>query len=397
MKNSDKIRVAVLFGGRSAEHEISLLSATNVIENLDPNLFQVIPIGIDKKGNWFLGKDIFVQSLKQHKVPQLSENNSQERWFTPEWIGKPAEKNPEQFKELLKSNQSSALFDVVFPVMHGSFCEDGSLQGLLELADLPYVGCGVLSSAIGMDKDIAKRLVREAGVKVGPYVVIHKDQWLAHPETISKDIEYRLSSTAASSASNLFPLFVKPANAGSSVGVSKVKQMNELADKINEAFRFDNKVLVEKAINAIDLEVAVLESLQTDEGPIISVVGQIKSKHEFYSYAAKYLDESSTVIIPAEIDDALKKHITNMAKIIFQTLECEGMARIDLFLDQDSHEIYFNEINTIPGFTTISMYPKLMAASGIPYPDLLKHLIQLAIKRHKQKSKLVRNYEEEHV
>lgn len=378
----------MLYGGRSAEHEISLLSAMNVIENLDPEIFDVVPIGIDKQGNWFLGKDVFLKSLEHKKVPLLKENNLHTTWFTPEWVGKPAEKNPQHFKELkeLIARKSATLFDVVFPVVHGTYCEDGSLQGLLELANLPYVGAGVLSSAIGMDKDISKRLAEAAGIMVAPYIVIRHDQWLCNAEQVIHNIQEKLST---------FPLFVKPANTGSSIGISKVKSIDDLADKINEAFRFDNKILVEKAINAIELEIAVLESLEPNKDPIVSVVGEIKSQHEFYSYEAKYLDENgATLVIPALIEDALKENAGKLAITLFKTLECEGMARIDLFLDKDSKEIYFNEINTIPGFTQMSMYPKLMGASGITYPNLLKHLIELAIKKYKNKSKLIRSYEE---
>lgn len=385
MKILDKIRVAVLFGGRSLEHEVSLLSARNVIENLDPNIFDVVPIGIDKQGNWFLGKDIFLKSLENKKVPLLEENNLHATWFTPEWISKPADKDPQQLQALV-GQKSATLFDVVFPVMHGTFCEDGSLQGLLELANLPYVGAGVLSSAIGMDKDISKRLAMAAGIRVAPFIAIRHEEWVGNREQVLNNIQEKL---------NTFPLFVKPANSGSSVGISKIKKFDDLQDKINEAFRFDNKILVEKAINAVELEIAVLESLEPNKDPIASVVGEVKSQYEFYSYQAKYLDENGAdLVIPAHIEDALKERASQLAIKVFNILECEGMARIDFFLDKDSKEIYFNEINTIPGFTKMSMYPKLMDASGITYPNLLKHLIELAIKKYKNKSKLVRSYEE---
>lgn len=387
MKNPDKIRVAVLFGGRSAEHEISLLSAINVIENLDADLFEVVPIGIDKQGNWFLGNEVFSKSLEHKKVPLLDENNVHATWFTPEWVGKPAEKNRNDFYlQEVMARKSGALFDVVFPVMHGTFCEDGSLQGLLELANLPYVGAGVLGSAICMDKDVSKRLAKAAGAKVAPYVAIRKDEWLLQRENVIEQIEKKL---------NIYPVFVKPANTGSSIGISKVKNKNELALKINEAFRFDRKVLIEQAINARELEIAALESLEKNGEPIVSVVGEIKTNHEFYSYEAKYLDENGAMLqIPAQIDEALKDEARLIATTLFKQLECEGMARVDLFLDKDSKDIYFNEINTIPGFTQMSMYPKLMNASGISYPNLLKHLIELAMKKHKNKSELVHNYEE---
>lgn len=381
MKQSDKIRVAVLYGGRSAEHEISLKSATNVIENLDRSRFEVIPIGIDKQGRWFLGNEVFIKSLKHNTVKQLSENSY--TWFTPEWVGKPVEKN--EITELV--NQSAKpFFDVVFPVVHGSLCEDGCLQGLLELSGIPYVGCGVLSSAIGMDKDVAKRLAQNAGVDVGPYLVIQLKQWQQRPDFFLAQVAQILD----------FPVFVKPANAGSSIGISKVKTPDNLARAISYAFQFDTKVLIEKALNILELELAVLESLSDEVEPIVSVVGEIKSRHEFYSYDAKYIDENGAeLIIPARLSDQVKKQAQTIAAKIFKILECESMARVDLFLTKDSKHIYFNEINTIPGFTKISMYPKLMEASGISYTALLTHLIDLALKRNQNKSTLIRNKIEE--
>ncbi len=381
MKQTDKIRVAVLYGGRSAEHEVSVRSAANVIQYLDPSRYEIIPIGIDKQGNWFLGKDMFAKSLEQTTVHRLHDESH--TWFTPEWVGTPAEN--QQTKDLVMQNTNGRVFDVVFPAVHGTLCEDGTLQGLLELAGLPYVGCGVLSSAIGMDKDVSKRLAANAGINVAPYVVIKHDHWLNNPERFTHKIAEKLS----------FPVFVKPANTGSSIGITKVKTADQLHAAIDEAFRFDTKVLVEKALNIIELEIAVLESLEPGADPIVSVVGEIKPTHEFYSYDAKYTDENGAeLLIPAPISDELKEQARAVAKELFLTLECEGMARIDLFLNKDDQKIYFNEINTIPGFTQISMYPKLMGASGISYSDLLSHLVQLALKRHDNKSKLVRSYTE---
>jgi len=380
MKPSDKIRVAVLYGGRSAEHEVSLRSAANVIQYLDPSRFDVIPIGIDKQGHWFLGKDVFAQSLEHNKVSQL--DNGHPTWFAPEWISNPADK--QQINELLIVKKANGPhFDVVFPVVHGTLCEDGTLQGLLEIAGLPYVGCGVLSSAIGMDKDISKRLAMHAGFNVAPYLVIRQDQWLSNSDYYFRQIAEKLG----------YPIFTKPANTGSSIGINKIKKPDKLHAAIDEAFRFDTKVLVEKALNIIELEVAALESIESTADPIVSVVGEIKPAHEFYSYDAKYIDENGAeLLIPASIPDEIKEQARLVAKKIFQILECEGMARVDLFLTRDTQQIYFNEINTIPGFTQISMYPKLMDASGVSYSDLLTHLIQLAMKRHKNKSQLVRNY-----
>lgn len=380
MKQSDKIRVAVLFGGRSAEHEVSLNSAKNVIQYLDPVLFEIIPIGIDKQGNWFLGQEVFAKSLEHNNV-SVSYLKADGAWFTPEWVGKLTAK--QEVKELIAHHETGRFFDVVFPVVHGTLCEDGTLQGLLELAGLPYVGCGVLSSAIGMDKDVSKRLAVLAGIPVAPYLVIKQEQWRAQPSYFLKEVTEKLAC----------PVFVKPANTGSSIGITKVKQSDMLAAAIDEAFRFDTKVLIEKALDVQELEVAVLESLEPNGEPIISVVGEVKPRHEFYSYDAKYIDEKGAeLVIPACIPDETKQKAQQMARKIFQILECEGMARVDLFLDKNTQEVYFNEINTLPGFTQISMYPKLMDASGISYSALLTHLVKLAIKRYENKSQLVRSY-----
>lgn len=370
-----KTRVAVLFGGRSAEHEVSLQSAANVIKYLDSSRFEVVPIGIDKSGRWFLGQDVFQQSLTHQKVPQLTN-----AWFTPEWIGTPTRAATQH--ELIKDD-GKPLFDVIFPVVHGQFCEDGCLQGLLELADLPYVGSGVLASAVGMDKDISKRLAKAAGFNIPSYLTVKIDQWVNNEEAISHTINQKLD----------YPLFVKPANTGSSIGITKVKQGNELKIAMDLAFQFDTKVIIEKALDVVELEVAVLESIENDQHPIVSLVGEIKSRHEFYSYDAKYLDvKGAELLIPAPIPESIKQKAQAAAKQLFLLLECEGMARIDLFLNKHDQQIYFNEINTIPGFTRISMYPKLMEASGVSYPTLLTHLIELAFKRFQQKSKLKRQY-----
>ncbi len=379
MKKSDKIRVAVLYGGRSAEHEVSLNSAANVIEKLDPARFDVIPIGIDKQGNWFLGNEVFKKSLAHKQVSRLRDDSH--AWFAPDWIGSPSDQ--QQVKELALSTGKGPHFDVVFPVVHGTLCEDGTLQGLLEIANLPYVGCGVLASAINMDKDVSKRLVMSAGIPVVPYVVVKNSQWKKTPEQVTRQINEKIS----------YPVFVKPANTGSSIGISKVKTPDQLEAAMAEAFRFDQKVLVEKALNVLELEVAVLESLEPDGDPIVSVVGEIKSRHEFYSYEAKYLDENGAeLLIPASVSEKIKEQAREIAKQLFIVLECEGMARVDLFYDQDAKQIVFNEINTIPGFTQISMYPKLMVASGMTYTNLLTHLIQLAMNKHHNKCKLIRSY-----
>ena len=381
MNHPPKIRVAVLYGGRSGEHEVSLLSATNVIQYLDRSRFEVVPIGIDKEGAWFLGEDVFQKELTEQTPLRLS-RDVQRELFNPDLIGKQlADIKPTQFLPQLKN--TGRLFDVVFPVIHGVLCEDGTVQGLLELTDIPYVGCGVLSSAVGMEKDISKRLAKAAGINVAPYVVIKGHQWDCQPEQCCSFIAEKLQ----------WPVFVKPVNTGSSVGVEKVKRIEELPAAINAAFRYDTKVIIEQGIDAIELEVAVLEAENYGADPIVSVVGEIRPRHEFYSYAAKYLDEhGAELLIPAQVPVDVREHAREVAQTIFNVLECEGMARVDLFLERHTQQIYFNEINTIPGFTRISMYPKLMEASGISYSELLTRLIMLAMERHARKVKLSREF-----
>jgi D-alanine-D-alanine ligase len=381
MSKRDKIRVAVLYGGRSGEHEVSLLSASNVIQYLDRSLFDVVPIGIDKQGVWFLGDDVLRKELNAPATLTLL-RDSDRMLFNPDGIGKNL--NAIQTSQLIsRLPNSERLFDVIFPVIHGTLCEDGTVQGLLELTEIPYVGCAVLASAIGMDKDVSKRLIMNAGMRVPPYVVIKQGHWKNNSthfcNLVAKELRY--------------PVFVKPANTGSSVGVEKIKSSDALHDAIDRAFQYDTKVLVEQGINAREIEVAVLESLEYGKEPIVSVAGEIQPTHEFYSYAAKYLDENGAeLLIPAPLSVELQEKARQFAKDIFAILECEGMARVDLFLDKETNEFYFNEINTIPGFTQISMYPKLMAASGIPYSQLLTHLLMLAIQRHALKKKLRREY-----
>jgi D-alanine-D-alanine ligase len=379
MDRTEKIRVAVLYGGRSGEHEVSLVSATNVIQNLDRSRFDVIPIGIDKQGSWFLGDDVFKQKLDTPINLQLH-RDAERLLFNPEAIGKaPAPFSPPEMQ------RTQRIFDVIFPVIHGPLCEDGTVQGLLELTDIPYVGCGVLASAIGMDKDVSKRLAAAAGIAIPPYIAIKRALWNKDPLSYCDAITQQLR----------YPVFVKPANTGSSVGVHKVKQSQELLTAINDAFRYDTKVVVEQGIEGREIELAVLESLEPGAEPLVSVAGEIKPAaiHGFYSYASKYVDENGAeLIVPASLPEALQRKMQQIARQIFLALECESMARVDLFLEDGTNKIYFNEINSIPGFTKISMYPKLMAASGIQYSDLLTHLITLAITRHAQKTQLSREF-----
>ena len=384
MNPTEKIRVAVLYGGRSGEHEVSLVSASNVIQNLDRSRFEVIPIGIDKQGSWFLGDDVFKQELSHTPAILRLQRDTDRLLFNPDLIGK----SPQQMQiapSHFALTQGARLFDVVFPVIHGPLCEDGSVQGLLELAEVPYVGCGVLASSVGMDKDVSKRLAQNAGILTPSYVVVKREHWDLNPEKYCDLVNQKLS----------YPVFVKPANTGSSVGVHKVNGFEQLVTAINDAFRYDTKVLIEQGVDAMEIEVAVLQALNASEEPIVSIPGEIcpTGAHEFYSYSSKYIDEQGAeIIIPAQLSLELQEKIRHMAKNIFDALECEGMARVDLFLERGTHNIYFNEINTIPGFTTISMYPKLMAASGVSYSELLTHLVMLALARHAKKAKLSREY-----
>lgn len=363
INNTHKIRVAVLYGGRSGEHEVSLQSAASVIKNLDRDKYEIIPIGIDRAGHWLVNdiKQLPLDATTKSLVLQTT--NAQ---------------------PLAAPGQLSTRFcDVVFPVLHGTLGEDGTVQGLLELADLPYVGPGVLNAAIAMDKDMTKRLTSAGGVPVGPYLSFNQGQWRAKTAYYANLIATQLN----------YPVFIKPANAGSSVGIHKVKHPQDLAAKIEDAFQYDVKVLVEAAMPVREIEVAVLENPQYGADPLTSIPGEIVPQHEFYSYEAKYLDANGAeLLIPAPLTDTQVQQAQQMAAQIFTLLECEGMARIDLFLNKQTNQFFFNEANTIPGFTQISMYPKLWQASGIAYAELLDRLIKLALARYQRKRNLKHDF-----
>jgi D-alanine-D-alanine ligase len=365
----------VLYGGRSGEHEISLRSAASVIRFLDPERFEVVPVAIDKQGRWLLN-DISLIEKSADSLPVYK--NAPTVLLPP---------NPEDSKtgliQLGEIGKNQGI-DVVFPVMHGPLCEDGTIQGLFELAGVPYVGCGVLASAVGMDKEVAKRLIRDAGLPIVPYVNVKQGSWKQN----FSEISFRVSQELG------FPVFVKPANQGSSVGVHKAKDPQELEAALTDAFRYDTKVLVEKAISAREVEFAVLENPKVGEPPLVSTPGEIVPKHEFYSYEAKYIDEEGAkLLIPARLDPTQMIAGQKIARAAFEALECEGLARVDFFVDKNSGEFYFNEVNTLPGFTSISMYPKLWEYSGISYTDLLSRLIDLAMARHERKSRLAREFQ----
>lgn len=378
---SKKIRVAVLYGGRSGEHEISLRSAASVIRNLDPSRFEVIPVGIDKQGRWRLN-DLQLLKNSGESLPKLG---SEPEVVLPPNPGQGASQG-EGSLTLFQGGQASGrtmAFDVVFPVMHGPLCEDGTIQGLLELADVPYVGCGVLASAVGMDKDVAKRLARDAGLPIVPFITVRKGGWKAQAASLAERAGRELG----------YPVFVKPANMGSSVGVHKVKEASQLATALADAFKYDTKVLIERGIDAREVEVAVLENPMEGQPPLTSVPGEITPQHEFYSYEAKYIDENgAALMIPAKLTDAQVREVQELAQRTFTALECEGLARVDLFMDRKTGALYLNEVNTLPGFTSISMYPKMWEASGVGYRDLLTKLIELAMLRHQRKQALSREY-----
>jgi len=377
-----KIHVAVLYGGRSGEHEVSLQSAASVLRNLDPARFVAIPIAIDKDGRWHPG-DISQIEKGARLLPVFRDQ--------PQVVLPPNPPSsqgsmliPVDNPTLVGMGLPLPTIDVVFPVLHGTFCEDGTLQGLLELADVPYVGCGVLASAIGMDKEVAKRLAGLAGIPVVPYLTVHGRTYPAQAAQLPVEVERVLG----------YPCFVKPSGSGSSVGVHKVKQPSDLDAAVRDALRFDRKVLLEKAIDAREIEVAVLESLGPTDEPQCSIPGEINPRHEFYSYQAKYLDENGAeLLVPATLSSEQVCEVRKWAGRAFSTLECEGMARVDLFLDRKSGQFFFNEVNTIPGFTSISMYPKLWEASGLPYQTLLSNLIDLALRRAGEKQALIHDFQ----
>lgn len=360
-----KIRIGVLFGGKSAEHEVSLISAKNIIEALDKEKYEVVLIGIDKTGEWRLRDGYsYLMHADNPKLIQLQE--------VKDSLALVPQKNRKELVHCSDNKlQNSLQLDVIFPVLHGTHGEDGTVQGLLKLANIPFVGAGVLGSAIGMDKDVMKRLLRDASIPVACFLTIHDFRRSQYPfEKIVEEIG--------------LPFFVKPANSGSSVGIAKIKNKEEFAGHMDHAFLFDTKVLVEEYIQAREIEVSVLGN----QDPVVSLPGEIIPLHEFYSYEAKYLDDDGARFhIPVSLPETIAEKIQMLAIQAFRVLCCEGMARIDFFLKENG-DIYLNEINTIPGFTKISMYPKLWAASGLSYSALLDRLIALALERHERESHL---------
>ncbi|MFH0804556.1 MAG: D-alanine--D-alanine ligase [Candidatus Zambryskibacteria bacterium] len=356
-----KIKVGILFGGKSAEHEVSLQSAKNVADAIDKNKYDVALIGIDKNGKWLLpNKSQFLLNANNPKLIKLNKASEQSVALVPQSEGELTN---------LSNQTSNSSVDVVFPILHGPFGEDGTVQGLLKLAGVPFVGASVLGSAIGMDKDVMKRLLRDAGIPVADFLAFRQRDKINFEE-ITKKLG--------------LPFFVKPANLGSSVGINKVKNKKGFSKAIKEAFRYDTKIIIEEFIDGRELECSVLGN----QNPIASAVGEVIPHHEFYSYDAKYIDENgATLEIPAKISSGAVKSIQKLAVKTFKILSCEGLGRVDFFLRKNG-QIIVNEINTIPGFTKISMYPRLWGASGISYKNLIDRLIVLAIERFKQEQKL---------
>ncbi len=363
--------MAVIFGGRSAEHEVSLESARNVMAALDPERYEALPIGISKEGRWLIGAEA---------MPQL-QAAADEGALSPAFLSaaQPAAVlGPSAGRALVEitlggTAQQGQQIDVFFPVLHGPYGEDGTVQGMLELADVPYVGAGVLGSALGMDKAAMKDVFTAKGLPILPHIVVRRSDWREDAPAVLEAID----------ATGLqYPLFVKPANMGSSVGVSKAHEAGELAASIELAAQYDRRIIVEQGVDAQEVECAVLGN----DDPEASVVGEVVPGNEFYDYNAKYVDDNSNLIIPAQLDDDTAEQVRELAVQAFQAIDGAGMARVDFFVERSTGEVYINEINTIPGFTRISMYPKLWEASGLSYHELVEKLIELAIERHEDRA-----------
>jgi D-alanine-D-alanine ligase len=387
-----KLRVGILFGGRSGEHEISLLSAASVFKAIDASKYEVVPIGITKDGRWLTASD--AERLLHGKAgegarPTLRAGdpdttasaavlqNGEAVVFPPE----PHNSSMTPFQTdapVRRASDRAINVDIIFPVLHGTFGEDGTIQGLLELADIPYVGAGVLGSAAGMDKDIMKSLFRAAGLAIVKHVTVLRSEWESAPKKVQKLVESNLK----------YPVFVKPANLGSSVGISKARDRKELGPAIDEAAKFDRKIVIEEGVGGKKNKAREIEcSVLGNDNPEASVPGEIVPSAEFYDYSAKYLDEGSQLIIPAKLTKAETKTVQELAIAGFRAVDCSGLARVDFLMDPKSRKIYLNEINTMPGFTSISMYPKLWAASGVGYSELISRLIQLGLDRHAEKKR----------
>ena len=389
-----KLRVGILFGGRSGEHEVSLLSAASVLNAIDKDKYEVVPIGITKEGRWLTsehaenlltGKLVLEPRNLRAGDPETTSPaavlaQGESVVVPPEPLHRRSGLVPFQTDAPLarRASDRAINIDIIFPVLHGTFGEDGTIQGLFELADIPYVGAGVLGSAAGMDKDIMKSLFIASGIPIVKHVTILRSAWESDAKKVQKLVESKLT----------YPVFVKPANLGSSVGISKAHNRKELGPAIEEAAKFDRKIVIEQGVGGKKDKAREIEcSVLGNDEPIASVPGEIVPGKEFYDYTAKYVDEGSQLIIPAKLSKAETKRVQELAVRAFQAVDCSGLARVDFLMDPKARKIYLNEINTMPGFTSISMYPKLWAASGLAYADLIDRLIELGLERHEDKKK----------
>lgn len=355
MGTKHKIRVALLYGGKSGEHEVSLLSARSVMNAMDTQKYDILPILIHRSGEWSIDQEAVLRLYgNEENSSQLATSLQLENHMT---------NSLQAFSALIGSD-----IDVIFPILHGPNGEDGTIQGLLQLANKAYVGAGVLASAVGMDKVVMKRLFAHAGLPQGDFIGYLRSDIEKNTDRIVSEIEARLG----------YPCFVKPANLGSSVGISKAKSREELADALLLACKYDRKVIVEQFIDAREIEIAILGN----EVPIASVAGEIVTSHEFYDYTAKYTDGKSELIIPADVEAPIVQKMSELAKQAFAAIDGAGLARVDFFLERSTGEVYLNEINTMPGFTQYSMYPLLWQHTGISYAELIDRLVQLALERH---------------
>jgi D-alanine-D-alanine ligase len=367
MNNSgQKLRLAVLFGGRSGEHEVSLASARSVLSVLDAKKYDIFPIGITHAGKWVHGQTV-LDDMSTGKTENLENVTIL-----------PDPETPGLYSIHHGSLELFTRLDVVFPVLHGTFGEDGTLQGLLEMADIAYVGGGVLGSSVGMDKGVFKDVMIANGIPVVESIIALRGD-------IFKDIDLVINKAEEKFD---YPIFVKPANLGSSVGISKCTNRSDLGEGLLEAAKFDRRILIERGVNAREIEVSVLGN----DHPRASVAGEVLPSRDFYSYESKYLDGTSGLIIPAQIPNSISDQIRSMAIKAFTSIDCAGMARVDFFIDKKNDKIYLNELNSIPGFTSISMYPKLWQATDLPYDQLVDELIELALERKKDRDQTVRNF-----
>ena len=367
MTEKMKIQIGVLFGGRSGEHEVSLMSARSVLSALDPDKYTVVQIGITHDGTWLAGEKV-LESMEAGKIDQL---------IPVTLLPDPSQKGLYAIGDAQFENYAD--IDIFFPALHGTFGEDGTLQGLFEMAGVAYVGAGVLSAAVGMDKGIFKDVMTANEIPVVDGFVVSRSQLQTQMEALIEKSEKMAP----------YPLFVKPANMGSSVGVTKCRNRSDLYEGLMDAARFDRRVLIERGINAREIEISVLGN----DDPRASVPGEIRPEADFYSYDAKYYDDRSELFIPAPVSEEMAEQMQLMAIKAFRAIDCAGMARVDFLLDRDSGEFFLNEVNTIPGFTQISMYPKLWDASGLPYPKLIDRLIELGLERRHDRDQTEWRYE----